>query len=299
MTINKDEEQSGDHQYNMLPLDDDEAKHLKQVPRDVARLLVLANTGAILSAICVSDAPDLKEINTSSPIFIKALLTSKCANLLRLGATGLSTGYYAGAAILLRAAFESLAYAFLFHDDENEIKLWLKLELHPTLDAAERDWERHAQIKRSKDSFIQHAPDIKEEKDLIRFLWDRTSTDIHNSVAGLAQGFGLEHSSLLPDEFWTMLEKAGDDWSFALNMLAWKAVDGRTLSSSKARKQVDKEKVKLEFMGRYDANELRLLSAIALFLSHRLADFAFEVFKVSNSNLKSDFNAWHKEARKK
>lgn len=298
MTTDKDTEQAAAQQENVLPLDDDEAKHLKQVPKDVARLLVLANTGAILSAICVSNTPSLREINTSSPIFIKALLASKCANLLRLGTTGLSTGYYAGAAILLRAAFESLAYSFLFHDDENEIKLWLKLELHPSLDAGERDWERHAQIKRSKDSFIKHAPDIKEEKELIRFLWDRTSTDIHNSVAGLAQGFGLDHGSFLPDEFWTMLEKAGDDWGFALNMLSWKAVDRRTWSSTKAP-QLDKEKVKLEFMGRYDANELRLLSAIALFLSHRLSDFAFDVFEVSKPSLKSEFNAWHKEVKKK
>lgn len=295
----KDEEQLVGHQYRMLPLDEDEAKHLKQVPKDVARLLLLANTGAILSAICISDTPGLKEINTSSPIFIKALLTSKCANLLRLSTTSLSTGYYAGAAILLRAAFESLAYSFLFHDDENEIKLWLKLELHPNLDAGERDWERHAQIKRSKDSFIQHAPDIKEEKDLIHFLWDRTSTDIHNSVIGLAQGFGLDSSSFLPDEFWTMLEKAGDDWGFALNMLAWKAVDRKTWSSTKDRQQLNKEKVRLEFMGRYDANELGLLSAIALFLSHRLTDFVFEIFEVRNSALKSDFNSWHKEIRKK
>lgn len=52
-------------------------------------------------------------------------------------------------------------------------------------------------------------------------------------------------------------------------------------------------------MGRYDANELELLSEINLFLSHRLTDFVFEIFEVRNSALKSDFNSWHKEVRKK
>ncbi|GEM_PF-2762325 len=299
MTTDTDPGQTIGHPHNILPLDDDEAKHLKQVPKDVARLLLLGNTGAILSAICISETPSLKDINASSPVFIKALLASKCANLLRFTTTGLSTGYYAGAAILLRAAFESLAYSFLFHDDENEVKLWLKLELHPSMDAADRDWERHAQIKRSKDSFTRHAPDMKEEKDLIRFLWDRTSTDIHNSVAGLAQGFGLDFGSFLPDEFWTMLEKSGDDWGFALNMLAWKSVDRRTWSSTKKTAPVNKEKVRLEFMGRYDANELRLLSAIGLFLSHRLGDFVFDIFEARSPSLRADFNAWHKEVKKK
>lgn len=290
----------GGPQDNVLSLDEDEAKHLNKVPKDAARLLVLANTGAILSALCISNAPSLKEINASSPVFIKALLASKCANLLRLSTTSLSIGYYPGSAILLRSAFESLAYSFLFHDNENEIKLWLKLELHPSMDSAERDWERHAQIKRAKDSFIKSAPDMKEEKELIRFLWDRTSTDIHNSVAGLAHGLGLDGGSFLPDEFWPMLEKAGDDWSFALNMFAWNTVDRNKWSTTKAEnKQIEKEKIKLEFMGRFDEKQLSLLSAISLFLSHRLADYVFDVFKTVNPSLKTDFNSWHKEARKK
>lgn len=281
-----------------MPLDEDEARHLKKVPKQIARLLILANSGAILSAICISRAPVLQGINTNSPFFIISLLASKCANLLRLSTTSLSTGYYTGAAILLRSAFESLAYSFLFHDDENEIKLWLKLELHPKLNPGERDWERHAQIKRAKDSFTRHAPHVKEEKEVIRFLWDRTSTDIHSSVAGLAQGFGLDSGSFLPDEFWAALEKSGNDWEFALNMLAWKSVNQRAWSSSKNLQETGREKVKMEFMGRYDDNELRLLSAIALFLSHRLADFVFEIFKDTGPALKSDFSSWHREVRK-
>lgn len=290
----------GGPQDNVLSLDDDEAKHLRKVPKEVARLLVLANTGAILSVICIADSPILKEIDASSPVFIKALLASKCANLLRLSTTSLSMGYYPGSSILLRSAFESLAYSFLFHDDENEIKLWLKLELHPSMDSAERDWERHAQIKRAKDSFIKNAPDMKGEKDIIKYLWDRTSTDIHNSAEGLAQGLGLDGGSFLPDEFWPMLEKASEDWSFALNMFAWNSVGKNKWSATKGGiRQLEKKKIKLEFMGRYDEKQLSLLSAISLFLSHRLADYVFDVFKTVNPSLKADFNNWHKEARKK
>ena len=51
-------------------------------------------------------------------------------------------------------------------------------------------------------------------------------------------------------------------------------------------------------MGRYDEDQARLLSQIALFLAQRLADLAFGIFEVTNPDLKADFNKWHKEVKK-
>lgn len=163
----------------------------------------------------------------------------KCANLVRLVTTSLFIGYYTGAAILLRAAFESLAYVHLFDDDPDEIKLWLKVELHPSLDPGQREELRRSQRDRAKDSFVRRAPSEKRERDLIKFLWDRCSHDIHSPVVGLAQWFGLDFRDFLPDKFWVALEKAGDDWGFALDLLSWRAVD--------------KQEVWLGLMGRHDA----------------------------------------------
>ena len=145
-------------EYKILKLDNDEAGHLKQVSQEIAKWCALANGGVMLTAGCVTWAPTLEKTETSSPDLIKALLTVKCANLIRLSATAILIGYYTGAAVLLRAAFESLAYVHLFDDDPDEIGLWLKLKLHPDLHPRETDESRRSQFYRAKESFIRRAP---------------------------------------------------------------------------------------------------------------------------------------------
>lgn len=295
---NEDKEETRYEEYETLHLDDDETGHLKQVSPEIAKWCALANGGAMVTASCITWTPTLEKAEISSPDFIKALLTLKCANLLRLSTTALLIGYYTGAAVLLRAAFESLVYVHLFDDDSDEIALWLKLELHPNLDPRERDESRRRQFHRARSSFIRRAPNEKRERELIHFLWDKTSRDIHSSVVGLAQAFGLDFRDFLPDEFWVALEKAGDDWGFALDLLSWKAIDGKAWLPSKYGQAPPKEEVKLTLMGRYDEDDASLLSEMALFLAHRLTDFAFSIFEVTNHELKADFDRWHKEVKK-
>lgn len=272
-----------------MALDDDEANHFKQVSKKIAHDLALADKGAMLTARCVSFTPTLRGVETNSPAFIKALLALKCANLFRLSTTSLSIGYYAGAAILLRSAFEALVYMQLFDDDPDEIKLWLKVELHPSLGAEERDKDRRAQWDRAKDAFIRHGLDQEKERDLIRFLWDKTS---HSSAVGLAQVFDLDFRRLLPDDFWAALESAGDDLGFALDLLAWRAVDGKTFDSTRYQEALGREEVRLELVGRHDEDKLGLLATMALYLAQRLAYFSFNAFEAVDKELKSDFDNW-------
>ncbi len=278
---------------NVLVLDDDEAHHVRQVAKGVVRDLMLADTGATLSARCVTWTPTLKGIETNSPTFIKALLALKCANLFRLSTTSLSIGYYAGAAILLRSAFEALVYMHLFDDDPDEIRLWLKVELHPNLDPKVRAEDKRAQWDRAKDAFIKRGPDQTRERDLVKFLWDKTS---HSSAVGLAQVFDLDFRRLLPDEFWVALESAGDDLGFALDLLAWRAVDGKALDAtthaSKYQEALGQEEVRFELVGRYDQDKVGLLSTMTLYLAQRLAYFAFNTFEVADAALRSDFDKW-------
>jgi hypothetical protein len=278
---------------SVMALDDDEVYHIHQVSKEIVRDLSLADTGAILTARCVTYTPTVHGVETNSPTFIKALLALKCANLFRLSTTSLSIGYYAGAAILLRSAFEALVYMHLFDDDPDEIRLWLKVELHPGMEPKERADEKRAQWDRAKDAFIKRGPDQTRERDLVKFLWDKTS---HSSAVGLAQVFDLDFRRLLPDEFWAALESAGDDLGFALDLLAWRAVDGKSLDSSKYGEQyqeaLGKEEVRFELVGRYDQDKLGLLSTMTLYLAQRLTYFAFGIFEVSDSGLQADFDAW-------
>lgn len=296
--IERGAEKPGEGEPNVMTLDEDEANHVKQVSDEIVRDLALADTGAMLSARCVTWTPTLKDVETNSPIFIKALLALKCANLFRLSTTSLSVGYYAGAAILLRSAFEALVYMHLFDDDPDEIRLWLKVELHPGLDARGRDEDRRAQWNRAKDAFIKHGPDQTRERDLVRFLWDKTS---HSSAVGLAQVFDIDFRRLLPDEFWVALENAGDDLGFALDLLAWRAVDGKELDSTeyatKYQEALGKEEVRFELVGRYDPDKLGLLSTMALYLVQRLTYFAFNIFEVAAPELKDDFDNWVQQVK--
>lgn len=297
-TIERAAEKRAPAEQNVVALDEDEAHHVSQVSRDVARDLRLANTSAMLAARCVTFTPTLKGVETNSPTFIKALLALKCANLFRLSTTSLSIGYYAGAAILLRSAFESLVYMHLFDDDPDEIRQWLKVELHPHLDAKEREEDKRAQWNRAKDAFIKRGPDETRERDLVKFLWDKTS---HSSAVGLAQVFDLDFRRLLPDEFWVALERAGDDLGFALDLLAWRAVDGKALDaaehSTKYQEALGKEQVRFELVGRYDQDKLGLLSTMTLYLAQRLTYFAFSIFEVHDPDLKRDFDRWVQQVK--
>ncbi len=170
--------------------------------------------------------------------------------------------------------------------------------MHPNLKPKEREKPRRDQFYRAKRSFIRRAPDEKRERELIDFLWNKTSRDIHSSVVGLAQAFGLDFREFLPDDFWVALERAGDDWGFALDLLAWKGADGKTWSPAKYGQTQHKEEVKLMLLGRYDEDEAGFLSEMALFLAHRLTDLVVSIFEVTNAELKSDFQTWHRQVKK-
>jgi hypothetical protein len=132
----------------------------------------------------------------------------------------------------------------------------------------------------------------------VKFLWDKTS---HASAVGLAQVFDLDFRRLLPDEFWAALESAGDDLGFALDLLAWRAVDGKTLDSvkygTKYQEALGKDEVRFELVGRYDQDKLGLLSTMTLYLAQRLTYFAFGIFEVSDPELRADFDKWVQQVK--
>jgi hypothetical protein len=293
--VDRDIEEFGFEWHEMLHLDDDEQEHLNQVSREVEKFCVLAKEGGLLAASCVGWTPALEKAELSSPDFITALLAMKCSNLLRLSTTAILTGYYAGVAVLLRAAYESLVYLHLFADNPDEIGAWLRPDLHPNLNPMERYRLRREQFNRGRDSFHRHAPDEQRERELVRLLWDKSSRHLHSSVIGLAQAFGLDYRDLLPDDLWAEFERSGDDWEYALDLLSFRASDARKSARAKRGPSYPKEEVRLMLTGRYDEEEALLLSKSALFLAHRLADLTFSLFKAADPELMAGFNRWCSE----
>lgn len=245
-------------------------------------------------ATCVSWTPTLDKAETNSPQFVRALLALRCANLPRLSSSAILTGHYGGAAVLLRASFESLVYLYLFHDDANEIGLWLRTELHPGLDPMDRDRQRREHLNRAKDSLARRALGERRERELMRLLWHKTSRHIHSSVVVLAQTFGLDFKDLLPDGFWVALEGAGDDWGLALDLVSLRSADGKAWAKA-GHAGYPKQEVRLMLTGRYDDAEAGLLSDLAVFLGRRLADLAFDAFDAAG-DLREESRRWRAEA---
>ena len=280
----------------VLQLDDDEQQHLDQVSPDVENWCVLAKQGGVLAATCVSWSPTLEKVDISSPAFIDALLALKCANLLRLSTTAVLTGYYAGVAVLLRAAYESLVYLHLFSQQPDEITLWVRPDLHPNLNSIERYRLRREQFNRGRDSFHRAAADEQHEREMVRLLWDKSSRHLHSSVVGLAQAFGLDFKELLPDDMWTELEDAGNDWGLALDVLSFRATEAKKGSRKKRGRTYPREEVRLMLAGRYDEDEARVLSRSALLLARRLVDLVLTHFEVADPGLQPDIDRWRADA---
>jgi len=287
-----------DPQLGAIPLVEDEVNHLRRVPEEMRHKLRLAYDGAVLGASRVYLSQAGLSVDTNSAQFMQTLLVFKCANLLRQATRGLLIGYYTGCSILLRVAFESLAYMYLFNHDPDEVKIWLRIELHPGLDYDKRARDRREQFSKAKDAFARRALNDANGRDIIQLLWDEPSQDVHTSAQGMAKRFGLDFLDFLPDEFWLGLEKAEDDWEKALGYLAWKNVDKKSWDIDKYRLNLEREEVEAELMGRFDEEALHSLSMIALLLSHSLINFTSDSFEAENFELNSDFDKWHEESKK-
>lgn len=288
---------------NFLQLDEDEINHRAQIEPEVSRMLELANYGAELSLAGIADGCKLKTPIVGSPISIEVLLIMKAANLIRLATIALLLGYYTGCSVLLRAGLESVSYLFLFIDDPDEIKLWLKLQLHPTLDPdlkKQMKEDEREQLKRAKIAFSNRTSDAKNERELMKMFWTESSQEVHVSAEALSKTWGLDPWELLPqDEFAAALELAGDDLGYALDLLALRAVSDQILkiSASQSPGQIATEEIEA---ASYLENDAFILSSMSLLLSHRIADIVFlsqDVLEVGNANLKKDFKKWHNEVK--
>lgn len=287
--------------FQFLPLDEDEVNHWKQIKPEVERMIRLANDGASLSLYGIANGCRLKVPEIGSPISIEVLLVVKAANLIRLASTALSLGYYPGCSILLRATFESLAYLFLFMEDPDEIKLWLKLELHPTLDPESKSAEGREQLKRAKFAFTQRVSDVKSERDFIKMFVKESSQEVHVSAEALAKIWELEPWELLPhEEFESALEIAGEDVGYALDLLSWRAISDKVFKKSLFQDTVQMETIEIK-PGSYRENDAFFLASMALLLSHRMADVVFlwqDILEIGDADLKAEFNKWHVEVKK-
>jgi hypothetical protein len=275
-----------------LPLDPDESQHMALIPASTQARLLLASDGAKLTLIAVREA-GTRHSRGSPPFFVLRSLV-RVANLLRLAFIGLELGYYAGATSVMRVAYESLLYAFLFDRYPDKALSWLRLTFDTHMDREESVAEEQRLRSLAKHAFNEWTG----ERDLGHEIWERASELIHHTAEGLAAEAGLEPWQLLSEELARGLEASGGDFDLAIRLAGLQARFGAArLDAEPAERTRSDLPWTGESGGLFDGEWLDLWSIVLLYLVHRLTDFAYQAFPSHDKGTKDAYEGWHQTVK--
>lgn len=275
------------NEWQFLHLNDDETLHYKQLSREVGQHLALAENAAIITVNGLMSLEDHPHIN--EPAGLVSLLMVKTAKNIRLGVIGLKLGYYPGASAVLRSALESLLYASLFHSDPSQIAIWLRNEFSGR-PKSELDEPRSKQMQYAKKDLLGYENEPRVIKDAMMNFWRDANKYSHATLEGLAKEFGVDIEYLVPDE----LAEAEGDLDQALDRYALLSSFGKNmLREYTTTGEIDKEKLTLEIVGRYDEDTIFELSSFAFYIAHRLLDIT-NTFAIKDKEFNKNYRDWHK-----
>jgi len=275
-----------------LPLDPDESQHMALIPANTQARLLLAKDGALLTLIAVKQA-GTRHPRGSPPFFVLRSLV-RVANLLRLALIGLELGYYAGATSVMRMAYESLLYAFLFNRYPDKAQSWLRLTFDTHMDREESIAEEQQLRSLAKHTFNEWTG----EKDLGQEIWERASELIHHTAEGLAAESGLEPWQLLSEELAKALKATGGDFDLAIRLAGLQArfgtlrVDAEPTESTRSSLPWTGESA-----GLYDEEWMDWWSIVLLYLVHRVTDFAYQTFPPQDKGTRNAYEDWHQTVK--
>ena len=279
-----------------LDLDPDEAEHLQSVPEACARLLVMANEGAIISMELAAHA--CQGIDATSRQALLAMLTLKAADHLRLAATGLLMGYYNSAPVLLRTALDCIGILHLVSKSQHRFKTWVLLthvdgeELEVDMVAIERIRRKlQADARYAYDRLLSEDPHVRPVSELVRDF----NAHVHPGVFGLLERAGIPASleDILGNAVRDALKTAGGDPEKALKLLRlrekfWPLEAGRPKQGEES-KPFGAGLVEGELLDRY--------SQIVHAAAHHLYDVSEYLFgKSAPAELAKVGMEWHKHS---
>lgn len=274
-------------EWNILSLNDDEVEHYKQIGEEAEQRLALAEAASIITLNGLMSLEEYPRINE-----VKALVTllmAKAAKNVRLAVIALKLGYYAGASAILRSAFESLTFAFLFNSEPSQVAMWLRNEFssRPQTDLNNL---RNQQIKRSKKALWNLGNEPPLIRDVIGGFLREANKYTHATLIGLAKEFNIDIEYFVPDE----LARAEGDLDSALDRYALLSSFGKNILLEQTRTdEREDELLYIQLAGRYDKDTLFELSAVAFYIAHRLLDVT-NAFAIRNKEYDQNYRDWHK-----
>lgn len=273
-------------EWKMLTLNDDEEEHYKQIGGEAERHLALAEAASIITLNGLMSLEEYPRINE-----VKALVTllmAKAAKNVRLAIIGLKLGYYAGASAILRSAFESLTFAYLFNSEPSQVATWLRNEFsnRPQSDLS---YLRNEQTKEAKKALLELGNEPPIIRDVIGGFLKEANKYTHATLIGLAREFNVDIEYFVPDE----LASAEDDLDSALDRYVLLSSFGKNILEQDRTDKSEDELLWIQLAGRYDEDTLFNLSAVAFYIAHRLLDMT-KAFVIRNKEYDQNYRDWHK-----
>lgn len=286
-------------EWKLLQLEQDEAEHNRQVTGDVKQHLDLASSAAALTLNSLVSLKDSPRINEAEGLV--SLLIAKSSRNVRFAINGLRLGYYTGASAVLKAAYDALLYAVLFHSDPGEVAIWFRNELSNrpegelnTLRCEQRNKAKKALIDLEKARLI---------KDTMHDFVDKANMRIHSSVIGLSEEFGIDMEYLMPSELGQIISESNEDFDKALDRYAFISSFGKNLLHEQARAEEaaetaeKQETLEIQLALKYDKDTVSDLSLFAFYIGHRLLEFTIHIFDIQDKEFIDQCANWRKSIR--
>jgi hypothetical protein len=149
-------------------------------------------------------------------------------------------------------------------------------------------------IREAKRSLLDGEQDHQAFSDFRHKIKDEANQQIHTTLVGLANQFGIDITELVPEELGKLL----DTWDIeqALGLFTLIRRHGFTnTGKSKTDDGEESPEIIVELVGRYDEPYLSVLSSFAFYIAHRTLDLVASEFDIpTNDDFVQDYKDWHK-----
>lgn len=275
--------------------DDDEMEHISKLHGDILERLQKTEKAAVLTINGINSIKTLPFIY--EPEGHISLWLVKSARNVRLAVKGLKLGYYSGVAGVLRAAFEDLTFIALINSEPSQLAKLYRNEFSPQIRKEDRESLRGKQRGDAKAALFSQEKAQRIIRDGLREYCEAANFNLHTSIRGLSEEFGINIEELIPKELRDELLDE-EDMQKALDRFVLKTSFSDYVQNNKlSEDEKDRSVIYIELSGRYDENQLYDLVGFPFYIAHRLLDFTKDIFKVKDKDFNDQYDDWHSSIR--
>ncbi|MFZ7134135.1 MAG: hypothetical protein ACOWWR_17460 [Eubacteriales bacterium] len=277
----------------LLNLGDEEIDHCNRIDENILRYLDLSETAVIITLNGLTSLQEYQPLYETDSII--NLLMVKSAKNVRFVVRGLKLGYYSGSSSVLRSAFEDLTFAVLFYSEPKQVSKWFRNEFSNQNTVDLNNW-RSDQKKKAKQVLFSQENNKFIIRDALNEFVNKANWQIHTSIKGLSEEFGVELGNFLDEKLLDELEATKWNLTEALDKYVLKTYNKNCTKNNTDPKKSD-EMVYFQLVGRYDKEVLSDIALFTFYIAHRLLDYSKEIFKIKDKEFLKNYKSWHNEIK--